>query len=135
MPETRKHVLLWVSSDFIESEGILQIMTEAGLLTPTEKEEQKLLESAEQISGFAVTGWLVDAHHGAGIWIAPTAAPELEMLIPWSMVRTVITAEEKSDRIFGLANASVRGNGIRIPELETHVKTAELKSKADSAKN
>jgi hypothetical protein len=126
MQELRKHVLLWVSSDFIESEGILQIMKEAGLLPTSQKDEEHLLESAEQISGFAVTGWLVDVHHGAGIWIAPKDSPDLEMMIPWSMIRTVITAEEKGERIVGLASAALRRDRLR---------RAELKSKADSVKN
>jgi hypothetical protein len=105
MPETRKHVLIWVASEFIQSEGIIQILKEAGLFPAPEEKDDELFESAEQISGFALTGWLVDDHHGAGIWIAPHAAPELEMLIPWSVVRTVITAEEKENRIFGLPAA------------------------------
>ena len=87
-------------------------MREAGLFPVPEGEQDKLFESAEQISGFALTGWLVELHHGAGIWIAPRESPELEMMIPWSMVRTVITAEEKEDRLFGLPSARKNTNQL-----------------------
>ena len=61
--------------------------------------------SAEAAGGCAITGLLVEAHHGAGVWLAPEKSPGLELMIPWSFVRGIVTAETpKTKQILGLAS-------------------------------
>jgi hypothetical protein len=116
MEERRKHVLIWVAAEFIQSEGVVQILKEAGLF-PAPGKADELFESAEQIAGFALTGWLVNEYHPAGIWIAPHESPELSMMIPWHFVRAVIAAERGSETIYGLAASFAARNrqGISKP--------------------
>ncbi len=103
MTEIRKHVLVWVAAEFLQSEGMLHILEEAGLFPVPETRIDKFFESLEQIGGFAMTGSLIDVHHGAGIWIAPEKSPELQFMIPWGVVRAVLTAEEpRAATIMGL---------------------------------
>ena len=50
-----------------------------------------------------MTGRLAEANHGAGIWISPVNVPGLELMIPWTLVRSVVTAESaQSSKAFGL---------------------------------
>jgi hypothetical protein len=61
--------------------------------------------SAEAGGGWAITGLLVESQHGAGVWIAPEKSPGLELMIPWSYVRGIVTAETpKTKQILGLAS-------------------------------
>jgi hypothetical protein len=96
--DPRRHVLVWVTAEYIQSEGMLHILQEAGALPGSEPSWVKILEASENTGGFALGGMLVELHHGAGIWIAPLANPGLEILIPWQFVRSVVTAQEP---IFG----------------------------------
>jgi hypothetical protein len=104
MAEERKHVLVWVAQEFLHSGGMLRILEETGLIEPGVPEALMAL-SAEAAGGCAITGLLVQAHHGAGIWITPEGSPGLELMIPWGFVRGVVTAESpKSKQILGLAS-------------------------------
>ena len=66
--EPRRHVLVWVAAEFLESEGMLHILQESGAISGQEKDWEKIVEAAENSGGFALGGKLVDPHHGAGIW-------------------------------------------------------------------
>jgi hypothetical protein len=103
--EPRRHVLVWVAAEFLESEGMLHILHECRAISGTEKDWDKIVESAEDSGGFALAGKLVDANHGAGIWISPLQDAGLEIMIPWHFVRSVVTAEEQRQiKSFGLAH-------------------------------
>ena len=103
MTSDRKHVLVWVSQEFLHSGGMLRILEETGLME-SGVPEALLAESAEAAGGCAITGLLVESQHGAGIWIAPEKSPGLELMIPWSFVRALVTAESpKTKQILGLA--------------------------------
>jgi hypothetical protein len=102
--EPRRHVLVWVAPEFLESEGMLRILQEVGAIPGQEAEWEKIVEAAENTGGFALGGMLVESGHGAGIWISPPNDHGLEMLIPWHFVRSVLTAQQpQSSKIFGLA--------------------------------
>ena len=101
--ESRRHVLVWVTKEFLESEGMLHILQESGAVPGQEKDWEKIVEACEDSGGFALAGTLVDVNHGAGIWISPPGDAGLEIMIPWHSVRSVVTAEEKHQiKIFGL---------------------------------
>jgi hypothetical protein len=101
--ETRRHVLVWVTTEFLESEGMLHILQESGAVPGQEKDWEKIVEACENSGGFALAGKLVDVNHGAGIWISPPGDAGLEIMIPWHSVRSVVTAEEQHEiKIFGL---------------------------------
>jgi len=109
MSETRRHVLIWVAPEFLKSSGMVQLFTEAGIFsTPTEQMEE-YFQSAEAAGGFAMTGKLAEAGHGAGIWISPVNVPGLELMIPWQFVKSVITAESpQASKVFGLKTDAAR---------------------------
>jgi len=101
--ESRRHVLVWVAKEFLESEGMLHILQESGAVPGQEKDWEKIVEACENSGGFALAGELVDVNHGAGIWISPPGDAGLEIMIPWHSVRSVVTAEEHHQiKIFGL---------------------------------
>jgi hypothetical protein len=101
--ETRRHVLVWVTKEFLESEGMLHILQESGAVPGQEKDWEKIVEACENSGGFALAGELVDVNHGAGIWISPPGDAGLEIMIPWHSVCSVVTAEERHQiKIFGL---------------------------------
>ena len=103
MTNDRKHVLVWVSGEFLHS-GMLRILQETGLIA-ADMPEARMAESIEQAGGCALTGLLVESQTGAGVWIAPEDAPGLELMIPWGFVRGLVTAESpKTKQILGLAN-------------------------------
>jgi hypothetical protein len=109
MTEPRRHVLVWVAAEFLESEGMLHILHESGSMPSEAKDWAKIVEGAEDYGGFALSGKLVDPNHGAGIWIAPVQDPGLEIMIPWHFVRSVVTAqEERQIKTFGLRRANSR---------------------------
>ena len=104
MTEQRKHVLVWVSLEFLQSAGMLRILEETGLIEPGVP-EAVVAVSAEAAGGCAITGLLVESHNGAGVWVAPEKSPGLELMIPWGFVRGIVTAESpKSQKILGLAS-------------------------------
>lgn len=104
-----RHVLVWVDAEFLESEGMLHILQESGAITGQEQEWEKLVAAAEDSGGFALGGTLVESNHGAGIWISPPDTPELEIMIPWHFVRSVVTASEQhQSKIFGLARSGAK---------------------------
>src|SRR3954469_5800801 len=104
--DPRRHVLVWVAAEFLESEGMLHILHESGAIPGREQDWEKIVAAAEDSGGFAIGGILVDSNHGAGIWISPFSGPGLEIMIPWHFVRSVVTASEHlQDKIFGLARA------------------------------
>jgi hypothetical protein len=106
MIEARKHVLIWVAPEFLKSSGMIQLFKEAEVFPPPEDLDE-YIRSAEAAGGFAVTGKLVEANHGAGIWICPVGTPGLELMLPWQFVKGVVTAESpKSAKIFGLMTSS-----------------------------
>jgi hypothetical protein len=107
--EPQRHVLVWVTADFLESEGMLHILQQSGALAGQEEAWEKIVEAAENTGGFALGGLLVDAHHGAGIWFAPPGDAGLEIMIPWQFVRSVVTAQEQhAARMFGLAAEALK---------------------------
>jgi hypothetical protein len=102
--DQRREVLVWVAPEFLQSPGIVRILHEAELLPVPENKWDNFVRSAVESGGFALTGRLAEASHGAGIWISPESAPGLEVMIPWMFVRSVATAPElEARRIFGLA--------------------------------
>ena len=112
MPHTdpRRHILVWVTAEYIQSEGMLHILQEAQAIPGYEDDWDRILEAAENTGGFALGGMLVEMHHGAGIWISPHADEAVEIMIPWQFVRSVVTAQEPlSTKMFGLpANPPAR---------------------------
>ena len=103
MSEPRRHVLIWVAPEFLKSSGMIQLFTEASIFLPPEDDLDAYILSAEEAGGFAMTGRLAEANHGAGIWISPTNVPGLELMVPWQLVKSVVTAESsQSSKAFGL---------------------------------
>ena len=103
MSEARRHVLIWVSPEFLKSSGMIQLFTEASVFLPPQNDLNEYISSAEAAGGFAMTGRLAEANHGAGIWISPVNVPGLELMIPWHLVKSVVTAESAhSSTAFGL---------------------------------
>lgn len=103
MSEPRRHVLIWVAPEFLKSSGMIQLFTEASIFLPPQDDLDEYIRSAEAAGGFAMTGRLAEANHGAGIWISPVTVPGLELMIPWQLVRSVVTAEStESSKAFGL---------------------------------
>lgn len=103
MSEPRRHVLIWVAPEFLKSSGMIQLFTEASIFVPPQDDLDEYIRSAEAAGGFALTGRLAEANHGAGIWISPVTVPGLELMIPWQLVRSVVTAESmESSKAFGL---------------------------------
>src|SRR5215472_8514078 len=112
MSETRRYVLLWIAPEFLKSPGLLRLFTEAGIFLPPEDDMEEYMRSAEAAGGFAMTGKLAEANHGAGIWISPAEIPGLELMVPWSFVKSVVTAESpESSPAFGLMRDLVQSNG------------------------
>jgi hypothetical protein len=116
MSEARRYVLIWVAPEFLKSPGMVQLFTEAGIFLPPEEELEEYFRSAEAAGGFAMTGTLAEAGHGAGIWISPVNVPGLELMIPWQFVKSVVTAESpQASKVFGLMSDAAQpkgGNGI-----------------------
>jgi hypothetical protein len=103
MAETRKHILIWVDPEFLRSSGMVQLFTEGGLLVLPERGLPEFIRSADEAGGFAMTGRLVDPFHGAGVWICPESALELEVMLPWHYVKSMVTAETpRMPKMFGL---------------------------------
>jgi hypothetical protein len=103
MSEPRRHVLIWVAPEFLKSSGMIQLFTEASIFVPPQNDLEEYIRSAEAAGGFALTGRLAEVNHGAGIWISPVTVPGLELMIPWHLVRSVVTAENaESSKAFGL---------------------------------
>ena len=103
MSEPRRHVLIWVAPEFLKSSGMIQLFTEASIFLPPQDDLDEYIHSAEAAGGFALTGKLAEANHGAGIWISPNNVPGLELMIPWNLVKSVVTAEStQSSKAFGL---------------------------------
>jgi hypothetical protein len=112
MSEPRRHVLIWVTPEFLKSSGMIRIFTEAGILFPQDEDLNEYIRSAVAAGGFAMTGTLVEAHHGAGIWISPVGLPALELMVPWQFVQSVITAETpQPPKAFGLTRELAVANG------------------------
>jgi hypothetical protein len=104
MNDERKHVLVWVAEEFLHSPGMLRILGESGFVEQGVP-ESLVAVSAEAAGGCAITGLLVEAQHGAGVWLAPEKSPGLELMIPWSFVRGIVTAETpRTKQILGLAS-------------------------------
>ena len=109
-----RHVLVWVAAEFLESEGMLHILHESGAIPAQEQDWEKIVAAAEDSGGFALGGTLIDANHGAGIWISPPDGPGLEIMIPWHFVRSVVTAAEHlHSKMFGLARARAKPSPAR----------------------
>jgi hypothetical protein len=103
MSEPRRHVLIWVAPEFLKSSGMIQLFTEASIFVPPQNDLDEYIRSAEEAGGFAMTGRLAEVNHGAGIWISPVTVPGLELMIPWQLVKSVVTAEtSESSKAFGL---------------------------------
>lgn len=112
MSEPQRHVLIWVTPEFLKSSGMIQLFTEAGIFFPQGNELDKYIQSAVAAGGFAITGTLTDVHHGAGIWISPVDTPGLELMVPWQFVRSVVTAESPHPpKAFGLMRELAETNG------------------------
>jgi len=104
MTGPEKHVLLWVSPEFLQSAGIIQILEQVGALGRTAGDVEEVAEAAVRSGGFAISGVLMDANHGAGIWIAPGVSKSLQLMIPWGFVRCTVLAETpQSSKIFSMA--------------------------------
>ena len=103
MTEARRHVLIWVAPEFLRCAGLVRLFIEAGIFSPPEDELDRYISAAEAAGGFALTGMLAEAGHGAGIWISPVDSPGLQLMVPWQFVRSVVTAESPhSSKVFGL---------------------------------
>jgi len=114
MSEPQRHVLIWVTPEFLKSSGMIQLFTEAGIFFPQGEELDEYIQSAVAAGGFAITGTLAEAHHGAGIWISPVGTPGLELMVPWQFVRSVVTAESPHPpKAFGLMRELAETNGAR----------------------
>ena len=101
--DPRLHVMVWVDKEFLESEGMLHILHETGLIADKQASWEAIVEAAENTGGFALSGYLAEAGHGAGIWISPSSESGIQMMIPWRVVKSVVTAEEERDpRVFNL---------------------------------
>jgi hypothetical protein len=112
MTQTGQHVLVWVAPQFLQSAGMLRILREAGLFSVPESNWDKLLDDTAEAGGFALGGLLVEAHHGAGIWIAPENTQGVQLMIPWQFVRSVVTAQEpEHTKAFGLLNRIAQASG------------------------
>jgi hypothetical protein len=104
MTGSQKHVLLWVAPEFLQSKGMLRILEEVGAIGLKTGQADEITEAAVRAGGFAISGALIDANHGAGIWISPGESENLQLMIPWGFVRCSVMAETpKSAKIFGLA--------------------------------
>lgn len=111
MSEVRRHVLVWVAPEFLKSSGMIQILKQACILSTPEDQIEDYISAAEAAGGFALTGRLVEANHGAGIWVSPENVPELDVMVPWQFVKSVVTAEQPSTpRFFGLMTGSGPSN-------------------------
>jgi len=111
MSEPRRHVLIWVAPEFLKSSGMIQLFTEASIFLPPQDNLDEYVSSAEAAGGFAITGRLAEANHGAGIWISPLNVPGLELMIPWHLVKSVVTAESaQSSKAFGLMSDLAQPN-------------------------
>jgi hypothetical protein len=111
MSEPRRHVLIWVAPEFLKSSGMIQLFTEASIFLPPQNDLEEYIRSAEAAGGFAMTGRLAEANHGAGIWISPVNVPGLELMIPWHLVKSVVTAEStQSSKAFGLMSDLAQSN-------------------------
>jgi hypothetical protein len=107
--DPRRQVLVWVTPEYLQSDGILHILQEARVIPGYEEDWSKILEAAENSGGFALGGTLVEMHHGAGVWISPAGDTGLEIMIPWQFVRSVLTAQEPiSSRLFGLPGHALK---------------------------
>ncbi|HYL65478.1 MAG TPA: hypothetical protein VE077_22900 [Candidatus Methylomirabilis sp.] len=114
MTETRKHVLLWVKQEFLQSPGMLQILKETGIFSHPEEKWRELAEAAEVTGGFALSGKLVNCDHPAGVWISPPSGRGLEVLVPWHFVISLVTAEEpQSSKTFGLIIDEAERNALK----------------------
>jgi hypothetical protein len=101
---------------------MIQILTELDVFGTRDSDPEEIRRAAERVGGFAIGGWLMEEHHGAGIWICPQQNAGLQLMIPWHFVRSVVTAEEpKSSKIFGLITELDRNgtqNGIAKPNAD-----------------
>ena len=115
MNEPQRHVLIWVAPEFLKSSGMIQLFTEASIFLPPQDDLEAYIRSAEAAGGFAMTGRLAEAHHGAGIWISPINVPGLELMVPWHLVKSVVTAEStQPSKAFGLmSDLAQTGAGAR----------------------
>jgi hypothetical protein len=112
MSEAARHVLLWVTPEFLKSSGMIQLFIEAGIFFPQGEELDEYIQAAVASGGFAITGTLAETHHGAGIWISPVDTPGLELMVPWQFVRSVVTAESpQPPKAFGLMKEWIKTNG------------------------
>jgi len=110
---------VWVAPQFLQSAGMLRILREAGLLSVPESDWDKFLDDTEEAGGFALGGLLVEAHHGAGIWIAPENTQGVQLMIPWQFVRSVVTAQEpEHTKAFGLLNRIAQASGVKSGSVE-----------------
>jgi len=112
MSETPRHVLIWVTPEFLRSSGMIQLFTEAGIFFPQGENLDEYIQGAVTSGGFAITGTLAEVHHGAGIWISPVDTPGLELMVPWQFVKSVVTAESPhTPKAFGLMKELAETNG------------------------
>lgn len=115
----QRHVLIWVAPEFLKSSGMIQLFTEASIFLPPQNDLDEYISSAEAAGGFAMTGRLAEANHGAGIWISPVNEPGLELMIPWNLVKSVVTAEStQSSKAFGLMNDLAQPNAAAKKQRE-----------------
>ena len=117
MSEPLRHVLIWVSPEFLKSSGMVQLFTEAGIFLASGDDLSDYIQSAEDAGGFAMTGRLAEANHGVGIWISPVNLAGLELMIPWQFVKSVVTAESaQSSKAFGLMSDFAKLSGKKQQE-------------------
>jgi hypothetical protein len=125
MTTPQKHVLLWVAPEFLQSPGIIRILEQVGALDLKSGDADEVMEAAARSGGFALSGELIDAHHGAGIWIAPGDSRNLRLMIPWGFVRCTVQAETPQvARMFGLAaDLSAHPAGLTAQPVEDKTET------------
>ena len=122
MSEPRRHVLIWVAPEFLKSSGMIQLFTEASIFVPPQNDLEEYIRSAEAAGGFAMTGRLAEATHGAGIWISPVNVPGLELMVPWQLVKSVVTAESTQSAFGLMSDLAQPGAGAKKPRGRGNVK-------------
>ena len=122
MSEPRRHVLIWVAPEFLKSSGMIQLFTEASIFVPPQNDLEEYIRSAEAAGGFAMTGRLAEANHGAGIWISPVNVPGLELMVPWQLVKSVVTAESTQSAFGLMSDLAQPGAGAKKPRGRSNVK-------------
>ena len=113
--ETRKHVLIWVKQEFLQSPGMLQLLKETGIFSHPRRNGANSREAAEvnrRLRAQRKAGGLAIIRPACG-FLHPVASG-LEVLVPWHFVISLVTAEEpQSSKAFGLIIDEAERNALK----------------------